>query len=81
MPDDLGDARLDAGSAALGLLLEERLLLGEAEGDDGAVDGDRAALEDERLRRRVLAETVDDRGPGLEQCIQVGVLRVARCGP
>ena len=33
-------------------VLEERLLLGEAEGDDVALDADRAAVDDQRLARR-----------------------------
>ena len=60
MPDDLGGPRLDARAPALSLLLEERLLLREAEGDDRAVDRDRPASDDQRLGRRVGAEAIDD---------------------
>ena len=59
-----------ARPAALGLLLEERLLLREAEGHDRAVDGDGAALEDERLGRRVRAQVFDDGRPGGEQLVE-----------
>ena len=51
------------GPPALGDVLEEGLLLGEAEGDDVAVDGDRPAGDDQRLGRRVRAELGDDRRP------------------
>ena len=64
MPDDLGDTGLDPGPAPLGLLLQERLLLGKAERDDGAVDRDRPAFEDQGLGGRVLAEPLDDGRPG-----------------
>ena len=60
-----------AGRPAFGLILEERLLLGEAEGHDGAVDGDRPARDDERLGRRVGAEPLDDGRPGGQQLIEV----------
>ena len=46
--DDLGDAGLDSGTPALGLLLEEGLLFREAEGDDRAVDRDGPASDDQR---------------------------------
>ncbi len=59
--------------APLGCVLEERLLLREAEGDDVAVDRDRPAGDDERLRRRVRAELGDDRRPGRDELVQRGV--------
>ena len=51
-------------------VLEERLLLREAEGHDGAIDGDRPAGDDQRLGRRVRAELVDDGRPGREQLVE-----------
>ena len=70
VPDDLGDPRLDAGAPALGLLLEEGLLLREAQRDDRAVDGDRPASDDQRLGRRVGTEALDDGRPGREQLLE-----------
>ena len=72
-PDDGRDAGLDAGLPAFRLILEERLLLREAEGDDGAIDGDRAALDDQRLGRWMGAEPFDDRRPGGQQLIERAV--------
>ena len=54
--DDLADAGLDAGLLPLGDLAQEGLLLGEAEGHDDAVEGDRPARQDERLDDRLAAE-------------------------
>jgi hypothetical protein len=49
--DDLADAGFDRTALALGDVAQERLLLGEPERHDRAVEGDRPADEDERLDR------------------------------
>ena len=61
--DDLRDAGLDAGLASLRLVLEEGLLLGKAQRDDGAIDGDRAARDDQGPGRWMRAEALDDGRP------------------
>ena len=67
------DARLDRRPPALGCVLEERLLLREAEGDDRAVDRDRPAGDDQRLGRRMGAQLGDDGRPGREQLLELRV--------
>ena len=46
------DDGLDLGTTTLGVVLEEGLGLREAERDDIAIDSDRAALAQDRARRR-----------------------------
>jgi hypothetical protein len=60
--DDRGDARLDAGPPALRLVLQERLLLREAEGDDRAVDRDGPELTMSGFVGGCGAQLLDDRG-------------------
>jgi hypothetical protein len=66
----LPDTVLDHVLLALGHVLEKRLFLGEAERDDSPLDRDRAAGDDERLGRWMLADPGDDRRPGGEELLE-----------
>src|SRR6185295_15443359 len=60
-PEVASDCRLDLGPSSLSMVLEERLRLRKAEGDDVAVDGDGSALGEHCPGR--WPDRADDGGP------------------
>ena len=69
--EEAGDPGFDAGLLPLGGLAQEVLLLGEAEGDDRALDADRPAGLDQRLERRALADDGHDLCPATPEPFEV----------